>query len=84
MTGLQPFGDKSFTWNGATEAQGLDWAANQPGNSECATFSTQGLKSASCDKRSNFMCEAKIEPESTTFKAVKQKYVQKSVCPAHK
>jgi len=72
LTGLQPFGDSSFSWNGATEAQGLNWATNQPGDAECATFSSLGLKSESCEKRSNFMCEAKAGDEAVTVKAVEE------------
>lgn len=67
LTGLLPFGDHGFSWNGISEAQGLHWAkGSAPDHPECAIFNKLGLHSASCQIPSNFMCEAKSSDQLTT------------------
>jgi hypothetical protein len=62
LTGLQPFGDKGFSWNGVSDAQGLDWVKGSPSQlGDCASFNKMGLHSAPCKKPSNFMCEEKLD-----------------------
>jgi hypothetical protein len=57
LTGLQPFGDKGFSWNGISDAQDLDWVKGSPSEvGACATFNKIGP--------SNFMCEEKRDKNS--------------------
>jgi hypothetical protein len=71
LTGLQPLDDKTFTWDGSSQAQNLEWAPKQPAEGGCASFTSEGLTSTSCDTVSNFMCEAK-SPETTLASPVNQ------------
>lgn len=62
LTGLLPFGDNGFSWNGITVAQGLEWAKGSPSKiGECTTFNKMGLQSTPCQNSTNFMCEAKAD-----------------------
>jgi hypothetical protein len=65
LTGLLPFGDKGFSWNGISDAQGLDWIKGSPSEvGACASFNKIGLHSSPCQKPSNFMCEEKQDKNS--------------------
>jgi hypothetical protein len=60
MTGLLPFGDGGFSWDGISRAQGLDWINGSPSAiGDCTSFNKMGLQSVPCQRSSNFMCEAK-------------------------
>jgi len=68
LTGLKPFGDKGFSCNGISDAQGLDWVKGSPSDvGVCASVNKMGLHSASCHKSSNFMCEERRDKKSGEY-----------------